>query len=69
MIPEVRHALVTDILLAGHWYAVLDSSYTQRGEMFNARLSEFPERGGPRLDAADVVGRLSDLQAWKFKQG
>lgn len=68
MIPEVRHALVTDILLAGHWYAIVNNSYTQRGEMFNARLAEFPPRTGARLDQADVVGRLSDVQAWRFKQ-
>jgi hypothetical protein len=68
MIPEIRHALVTDILLAGHWYAVIDNSYTQRGEMFNARLSEFPERSGTRLTASEVSGRLTEIQAWKFKQ-
>ena len=69
MIPEVRHALVSDILLAGHWYAVENGSYTQRGETFNARLAKFPAREGDAIVPAEVVGRLGDVQAWRFKPG
>jgi hypothetical protein len=69
MIPEVRHALVTELLIAGHWYAVLGGSYTQRGEMFNARLGNFPKHDGTAMAPGEVTGRLHDVQAWKFKQG
>lgn len=53
--------------MAGHWYIVEDESYTQRGEVFNARLSGFPRRGNESEPAAEVIGRISDVQAWKFK--
>ena len=67
MIPEVRHALVSDILISGHWYSVIEGSYTQRGEMFSARLGNFPERKRGELPSGEVTGRLHDVQAWKFK--
>ena len=65
MIPEIRHKLVSAILLAGQWYAVDGESYTQRGEMFNARLSGLP--GSDQPETAEVTGRLADVQAWRFK--
>ncbi|MEO8540303.1 MAG: hypothetical protein ABI577_11225 [bacterium] len=65
MIPEIRHKLVASVLLSGTWYAVEGESYTQRGEMFVARLSGLPRdaAGG----TAEVTGRLADVQAWRFK--
>ncbi len=65
MIPEIRHKLVAGILLAGQWYGVEGESYTQRGEMFVAKLSGVAGTSAGEL--AEVTGRLSEIQAWRFK--
>lgn len=65
MIPEVRHKFVAGILLAGQWYTVEGESYSQRGEMFVAKLSGLA--GTSAREVSEVTGRLGDIQAWRFK--